>query len=144
MSDIAKINERFNRYVIKLLNIAESSGGIDNCTSLLIKQSLKDLNKINPLLVMSLMGKYLMENNDLIKSSNEQFLINLTNKQYLKQKINEYNIPHSDSDIDVLNDIVASIYNKWGTYDDEQKKIIFKLFQILLSEYSKYLHLTII
>lgn len=144
MSDIAKINERFNRYVIKLINIAESSGGIDNCISIIIKQNIKDINKINPLLVMGLLGKYLMENNDLIKSSNEQFLINLTNKQYLKQKISEYSIPHIDTDIEIINDVVNSVYNKWGTYDDEQKKIIFKIFQILLSEYSKYLHLTII
>lgn len=143
MTDIVKINERFNKYINKLLNIAESSGGIDSCMNIIIKNNIKSLNKINPLLIMNILGKYLFDNSESIKNSDDAFLIRFTDKNYLKDKINEYQIPYNESDIDIIYNIVNSVYSKWEIYDDEQKKIIFKLFQILLSEYSKYLHITI-
>lgn len=142
MSEISKYNDRFNKYVTKLINIAESTGRIDASIILSIKQKINQLNTINPLMIINLMGKYLCDNDELIKNNDEKFLISFTNKEYLVAKIQEYEIPHDKSDIDFIYNIISSVYKEWDNYDDDQKKMIFKIFQIMLSEYCKYLKCT--
>lgn len=139
MSDISKYNDRFNKYVIKLINIAESTGSIDSSIILSVKQKIKQLNAINPLMIIQLLGKYLYDNDQHINNKDEKFLVSFTDKEYLTKKILEYEIPHDKSDIDFVYNIVSSVYGEWKNYDDDQKNIIFKIFQILLSEYCKYL-----
>lgn len=142
MSIISKYNDRFNKYVIKLINIAESTGSIDSSIILSVKQKIKQLNDINPLMIIQLLGKYLYDNDEYITNKDEKFLVSFTDKEYLKKKILEYDIPHNRSDIDFVYNIVSSVYGDWTKYDEDQKNIIFKIFQIMLSEYCKYLNHT--
>lgn len=86
MSIISKYNDRFNKYVIKLINIAESTGSIDSSVILSVKQKIKQLNDINPLMIIQLLGKYLYDNDEYITNKDEKFLVSFTDKEYLKKK----------------------------------------------------------
>lgn len=136
--DIVDISEKFNKNIKKLINIMNSSIS-NNILFDTIKRRTKIVIDNNPLYLLEEGGVHIFKYREYIKNENiEELLLNYDQvissdndaKQYLNQNQDE------SQDIKQL---LGLLKNIWEKYSVDEKKIINKIFKVLLSEYCKFL-----
>lgn len=124
--------ERFNKYVLKLVDIVDSSTDLDKSYKQYINDFYKTTLNNFPTILLDNIGPVLKKNNEFIKNQNDDLL---------KQIILEINLSYKDKDESFkqeLTGIIQTLQNKWNDYSLEEKNIVFKIFKILLIEYNKF------
>ena len=86
-------------------------------------------------------GVYIFNYRDYIKDNQvEQLLLNYDQVIQSDKDAQDY-LNENSNEADDINQLLGLLKRVWNTYSDEEKKIINKIFKILLSEYCKYLSL---
>lgn len=138
--NIAEVAEKFNKNIKKLINILNQS--IPNNILLdTIKRRTKLVIDGDPLYLIDEGGVYIFNYRDYIKDNQvEQLLLNYDQVIQSDKDAQEY-LNENSNEAEDINQLLGLLKRVWNTYSDEEKKIINKIFKILLSEYCKYLSL---
>lgn len=138
--NIAEVAEKFNKNIKKLINILNQS--IPNNILLdTIKRRTKLVIDSDPLYLIDEGGVYIFNYRDYIKNNEvEQLLLNYDQVIQSDKDAQEY-LNENSNEAEDINQLLGLLKRVWNTYSDEEKKIINKIFKILLSEYCKYLSL---
>lgn len=138
--NIAEVAEKFNKNIKKLINILNQS--ITNNILLdTIKRRTKLVIDSDPLYLIDEGGVYIFNYRDYIKNNEvEQLLLNYDQVIQSDKDAQEY-LNENSNEAEDINQLLGLLKRVWNTYSDEEKKIINKIFKILLSEYCKYLSL---
>jgi hypothetical protein len=124
--------ERFNKYVLKLVDIVDSSTDLDKSYIQLINDFYKTNLITFPTIILDNVGPILKKNSELIQTQNDKIFDNI---------IKEINMTCKNKDESFqqeLKMIIQTLQNKWTEYSIEEKNIIFKILKILLNEYIKF------
>ena len=138
--DIVDISEKFNKNIKKLINIMNASIS-NNILFDTIKRRTKLVIDNNPLYLLEEGGVHIFKYREYIKNENiEELLLNFDQVIKSDNDANQYlnNNQDESQDIKQLLGMLKDICVKYST---EEKKIINKLFKVLLSEYCKFLSL---
>lgn len=136
--DIVDISEKFNKNIKKLINIMNSSIS-NNILFDTIKRRTKIVIDNNPLYLLEEGGVHIFKYREYIKNENvEELLLNYDNMILSDNDAKEYLNQNKDESQDITK-LLGLLKNIWVNYSAEEKKIINKVFKILLSEYCKFL-----
>lgn len=136
--DIVDISEKFNKNIKKLINIMNSSIS-NNILFDTIKRRTKIVIDNNPLFLLEEGGVHIFKYREYIKNENiEELLLNYNNMILSDNDAKEYLNQNKDESQDITQ-LLGLLKNIWEKYSAEEKKIINKVFKILLSEYCKFL-----
>jgi hypothetical protein len=138
--NIAEVAEKFNKNIKKLINILNQS--IPNNILLdTIKRRTKVVIDSDPLYLIDEGGVYIFNYRDYIKNNQiEQLLLNYDQVIQSDKDAQDY-LNENSNEAEDINQLLGLLKNVWNTYSIEEKKIINKIFKILLSEYCKFLSL---
>lgn len=138
--NIAEIAEKFNKNIKKIINILNQS--IPNNILLdTIKRRTKIVIDSDPFYLIEEGGVYIFNYRDYIKDNQvEQLLLNYDQVIQSDKDAQDYLNENSKESKDI-NQLLGLLKNVWNTYSSEEKKVINKIFKILLSEYCKFLSL---
>lgn len=138
--NIAEVAEKFNKNIKKLINILNQS--IPNNILLdTIKRRTKVVIDSDPLYLIDEGGVYIFNYRDYIKNNQiEELLFNYDQVIQSDKDAQEY-LNENSNEAEDINQLLGLLKNVWNTYSIEEKKIINKIFKILLSEYCKFLSL---
>lgn len=138
--NIAEVAEKFNKNIKKLINILNQS--IPNNILLdTIKRRTKVVIDSDPLYLIDEGGVYIFNYRDYIKNNQiEQLLLNYDQVIQSDKDAQDY-LNENSNEAEDINQLLGLLKNIWNTYSIEEKKIINKIFKILLSEYCKFLSL---
>lgn len=138
--NIADISEKFNKNIKKIINILNES--IPNNILLeTIKRRTKIVIDTDPLFLIEQGGAHIFTYRDYIK--NDQIGDLIINYDEIIQKNKDANAYLKDNrdEADDINNLLSLLKGVWNAYSFEEKKVIDKIFKILLSEYCKFLTL---
>jgi len=138
--NIVEIAEKFNKNIKKIINILNQS--IPNNILLdTIKRRTKIVIDSDPFYLIEEGGVYIFNYRDYIKDNQvEQLLLNYDQVIQSDKDVQDYLNENSKESKDI-NQLLGLLKNVWNTYSSEEKKVINKIFKILLSEYCKFLSL---
>jgi hypothetical protein len=136
--NIVDITEKFNKNIKKLINVLNES--ITNNILLdTIKRRTKIIIDTDPLYLIEQGGVYIFSYREYIKNEQiEELLLNYDSIIQSNKDAQSY-IKENSDDAEDINKLLGLLKNVWNTYSKDEKKIINKLFKILLSEYCKFL-----
>jgi hypothetical protein len=136
--NIVDISEKFNKNIKKLINILNQS--ITNNILLdTIKRRIKIVIDTDPLFLIEQGGVHIFNYREYIKNEQiEELLFNYDQVIQSNKDAQEY-LNGNANEAEDINKLLGLLKNVWNTYGDEEKKIVNKIFKILLSEYCKYL-----
>lgn len=136
--NVVDITEKFNKNIKKLINILN-----DSITNNILLDTIKRRTKIiidtDPLFLIEQGGVYIFKYRDYIKNEEiENLLLNYDSVIKSNKSAQDY-LNDNSNEAEDINKLLGLLKNVWNTYSFEEKKIINKIFKILLSEYCKYL-----
>lgn len=138
--DIVDISEKFNKNIKKLINIMNSSIS-NNILFDTIKRRTKLVIDNNPLYLLEEGGVHIFKYREYIKNENiEELLLNFDQVIKSDNDANQYLNNNQDESQDIKQ-LLSMLKDIWVKYSTEEKKIINKIFKVLLSEYCKFLSL---
>jgi len=138
--DIVDISEKFNKNIKKLINIMNASIS-NNILFDTIKRRTKLVIDNNPLYLLEEGGVHIFKYREYIKNENiEELLLNFDQVIKSDNDANQYLNNNQDESQDIKQ-LLGMLKDIWVKYSTEEKKIINKLFKVLLSEYCKFLSL---
>ncbi len=123
---------RFNKYIKKLIDIADSSTDLDKSYILAANSFFESTLNTVPTVFMDHIGPVLKKNEELIFTKNDSIF------KSISSEINSYYSDKSGSEKENITTVINNLKNKWDDYSPEEKDCIFKILKVLISEYNKF------
>jgi len=136
--NIVDIAEKFNKNIKKIINILNES--IPNNILLdTIKRRTKIVIDTDPLFLIEQGGVHIFSYREYIKNEQiEELLLNYDQVIQTNKDVQNY-MNDNANEAEDINKLLGLLKNVWNQFSKEEKKVVNKIFKILLSEYCKFL-----
>ncbi len=124
--------ERFNKYIKKLIDIADSSTDLDKSYIIAANTFFNTTLNSVPTILMDYIGPIIKKNEQLIYTKDDEILNSLS------REVSNQCSDKSSSDQESITTVINMIKNKWNEYSEDEKLCIFKILKVLNSEYCKF------
>jgi adenylate kinase family enzyme len=126
--------ERFNKYILKLVDIIDSSTDLDKSYIKVINDFYDTTLKSFPTVLLDYVGPVLKKNNTYIQEQDDLIIDKIIDELKSSTKDTDETLKQK------LEIIIETLQNKWKHYSIEEKNIIFKIFKILVKEYNNFIN----
>lgn len=126
--------ERFNKYILKLVDIIDSSTDLDKSYIKVINDFYDTTLKSFPTVLLDYVGPVLKKNNTYIQEHDDLIIDKIIDELKSSTKDTDETLKQK------LETIIGTLQIKWTHYSVEEKNIIFKILKILVKEYNNFIN----